>query len=386
MKEGILFEVTRDHLENGLRGVPVGFCVTSQVDPQKGLSYVGRSVADLSFRDPVEVIYLLYYGEAGSSEQIAQFQAELGRRSKCKEETIRAIAALPKEGQAMDVFAAAILIAGMFEGTGDYREDCLNVIAKLPEIAAVVINCHAGWGNILPSQMELGYVENFAHMLSLPEGKSDALISALRLFFVFNFDHGGGNLSAFVGKTVASGLENMYGSLAASMTALAGPKHGRANQECLQFVRSVLEQVGENPTAQGVAQCLRSKLEYKEGIFGFGSSILKQEDPRASICYQYCQKHFPDHPLIKTACLLRQEAPRILKENAILADPHPNIEAITGTLLTVAGFPYLEYFTVLLGLARCVGIAIQIAYERLDAREGKGTPMIRPTYLYRHRI
>src|SRR3989344_45522 len=139
----------------------------------------------------------------------------------------------------MDVFAAALLVTGMYEGTGDYREDCLNIIAKLPQIAACVINSHAKWGSTPASKPEMGYIENFVHMLNIPH-KSPELIQAMRLFNAIHYDHCGGNLSAFVGKAVASGLEHMYGSLSAAMAALAGPRHGRANQDCLEFVMSVL--------------------------------------------------------------------------------------------------------------------------------------------------
>lgn len=386
MREGVLFEITKDHLETGLRGYPVGYCVTSHVDPQKGLSYIGRPVSDLAFRDPIEVIYLLYHGDAGSGSQVSKFYQDISQRSVCKEAILQHIKVLPHEGHPMDVFAAALLIAGMFEATGDYKEDCLNIIAKIPHIAATMINSHARWGDTPAPKPELGYMENFAHMLQIPGEKGPELIQALRLFTILSFDHGGGNLSTFVGKAVASGLENMYGSLAAAMTALAGPRHGKANQECLAFVEGVLKDVGEHATAADIEKLIRRKLEQKEVIIGFGHAVLRVEDPRASVCYQYCQKHFPKHPLVKIAHLLRTEGSRVLKENGKISDPHPNIDAITGVMLTAAGFPYPEYYTVLFGLARCVGIAIQIMYERVYAREGKGTPIVRPSYLYKHRL
>ena len=37
----VLFEITSAHLNTGLRGIPVGTCRTSRVDPQEGVSYVG---------------------------------------------------------------------------------------------------------------------------------------------------------------------------------------------------------------------------------------------------------------------------------------------------------------------------------------------------------
>lgn len=122
-----------------------------------------------------------------------------------------------------------------------------------------------------------------------------------------------------------------------------------------------------------------------ELVFGFGHAILRVEDPRARVEYEFINKHYPDHPLVKIATLLRSEGTKVLKENPKIADPYPNVDAVSGTLLTAAGFPYPEYYTVLFGLARTVGISIQIVYEREEARGGKGTPIVRPKYLFKKR-
>ncbi len=385
MKEKVLFEITADSLETGLRGVPAGYCVTSSVDPMKGLAYVGRPISELAGREPIELIYLLYYGEMGTKEQVAHFQKELNKKAHLKKETVESIERLPAVGHPMDLLAAALLVVGMYEGTGDYREDCLHLIANIPQIAACVINTHAKWGHTPPSNPELGYIENFVHMLNMPGMKTPELIQVMRLFNALHYDHNGGNLSAFVGKAIASGLEHMYGSLAGAMTALAGPRHGRANQDCLEFVQAVLDEVGEDAGAADVEKLIRRKLSKNELVFGFGHAVLRVEDARATVCYNYCKKHFPDHPLVKIALLLRTEGSKVLKENPKISDPYPNIDAITGSMLTAAGFPYSDYYTVLFGLSRCVGIAIQIVYERVEARGGKGTPIVRPLYLYKTR-
>jgi citrate synthase len=382
MREGVLFEITKDQLETGLRGVPVGYCVTSHVDPIKGLTYVGRPIAELRGKSPIEVIYLLYYGETGSAEQVAAFGEELKKRAACKEETIRHIEALPRMGDPMDLFAAALLVAGMVEETGDYREDCLNVIAKLPHIVAACMNAHAGWGETPRPDGSAGYMESFLQMLRAPVAKTEELKQTLRLFNILHFDHCGGNLSTFVGKAVASGLEGMYGSLAAAMTALAGPRHGGANRDCLEFIQAVMKETGEAATEADVERLLRQKVAAKELIFGFGHAVLRVEDPRATVLYQYAERHFPHDPLIRIALHLRRCGPRVLKENPKISSPYPNVDAISGALLMAAGFPFPAYYTLLFGLSRCVGIAIQIVYERCEAKGGKGTPIIRPLYLY----
>ncbi|HAB99678.1 MAG TPA: citrate synthase [Parachlamydiales bacterium] len=385
MREGTLFEITKEHLETGMRGFPVGYCVTSYVDPHKGLTYVGKPITEMQNKHPLEVIYLLYHGQPGTKEQVKHLEQELMKRAFCKRETLEHIQALPKSGHPMDAFAAALLIAGLVEGKGDYREDCLDVIAKLPQIAACLMNSLAGWGETPEPNPELGYIENFVHMLQMPGKKTAELIDVMRLFNVLHYDHDGGNLSTFVGKAVASAQEPMWGALAAAMTALAGPKHGRANQDCLEFVQNVLQEAGEKASAQDIEKLIRHKLANNQLVFGFGHAVLRVEDPRATIFYDYAKKHFPQHPLVKIALLLRSEGSRVLKENPKISDPYPNVDAISGTVLMAAGFTYPEFFTILFGLSRCVGIAIQIVYERLEARGGKGTPIVRPLYLYKVR-
>lgn len=381
----VLFEITKEHLETGMRGYPVGYCTTSSVDPVKGLFYIGVPIVELASWEPEQVIYLLYYGKEGSAEEVLNFSKELHSRATLSPKVVEHIRKLPREGHPMDLFSAALLICGMLEGKNDYREDCLNLIAKVPQIAAEVINYHAGWGPTKASRPDIGYMENFTQMLNVPNADQKELTEVFKLFNVLHYDHGGGNLSTFIGKGVASGLEDMYGSIAASMLALAGPRHGRANQDCLEFVEEVLKKVGEKATPKDVEKLIRQKLEKKELVFGFGHAVLRVEDPRATVLYEIANKRYNDHPLVKIATLLRTEGTKVLKENPKISSPYPNVDAISGVLLTAAGFPYPEYYTVLFGLSRVVGISIQIVYERCDAREGKGTPIIRPKYLFKDR-
>lgn len=380
-----LFQITEEQLESGLRGVPVGYCTTSYVDPQKGLFYDSKPVAELSHWEPEEVIYLLYTGKQGTKEEVATFIKELRKRESCSQEVIAHIQKMPRKGHPMKLFSAAILLLSIVEGKNNYREDCLNIIAKMPHLVAAVINHHAGWGETPLPRPDLGYMENFTYMLQLPDANKTELIKVFKLFNILHFDHGGGNLSTFVGKAVASGLEDMYGSICSAMCALAGPRHGKANQDCLEFVQSVLEEVGETATAKQVEELIRHRLAHNQLVFGFGHAVLRVEDPRATVQYDYVKKYYPDHPLVKIALLLRSEGSKVLAENPKISDPHPNVDAISGTLLTAAGFGYPEYYTVLFGMSRAVGIAIQIVYERLEARGGKGTPIIRPKYIYKAR-
>lgn len=375
----VLFEIRKANLDTGLRGYPVGYCTTSSVDPIKGLSYAGRPVSEIDQWEPEEVIYLLYHGREGTEDEVCSFSDDLAERSLCSQELIDYIEQLPKKADPMRLFTEALLLTGTFEGKNQYREDCLNLIAKAPEIAATVINYHAGWGITPPSRPGLGYVENFTQMLNVPNADEEQLTQALKLFSILHLDHGGGNLSTFIGKGVASGLADLYYSIAAAMCALAGPKHGGANQDCLDFVQKLVDDLGENAKEEEVEKILREKLAKKELIYGFGHAVLRVEDPRATLLYNVTQRDFPDHPLVKMAHLLRKVCPKVLKENTKISNPYPNVDAISGVLLSAAGFPYPEYYTILFGLSRIVGIARQIEHERVVAR----TPIVRPKYLFK---
>jgi citrate synthase len=378
----VLFEVTEEHLETGIRGYPVGYCTTSTVDPEKGLFYGGLPVSDMATWDPLSVIFLLHHGHKPTGAELVPFKKEIEKRAHISDEFEAVLRAMPRKAHPMQLLTAALALAAGFEGSGDYREDSLRVVAKIPLIVATLINHHAGW---VPQKSDpaLGYMENFTHLLNVPNSDSDNLNEVFRIFNILHYDHGGGNLCAFVAKSVASGLQDMWGSLSASMSALSGPRHGKANQDCLNFVKEVMSQLGDNPTGDQVEALLRKRLDNGELVYGFGHAVLRVEDPRATLFYEIGAKKYPHDPLVKVATLLRDAGSHVLEENPKVADPHPNVDAISGTILSAAGFAYPEYFTVLFGLSRVVGVSRQIVYERLEAREGKGVPITRPKFFFK---
>lgn len=76
----VLFQITTENLDTGMRGYPVGYCTTSFVDAQKGLFYCGKPIKELAYKEPQEVIYLLYYGKEGSPKEVAEFFKDLKKK------------------------------------------------------------------------------------------------------------------------------------------------------------------------------------------------------------------------------------------------------------------------------------------------------------------
>jgi citrate synthase len=370
-----LFTVTEAHLNTGLRGVPVGTCRTSKVDPMEGVSYVGYPIKQLAFLDAEAVIYLLLHRDLPDEDQLASFRGELRSRRGIDPGVFDMLRGLPRDGHPMEWLVAGLVRLGMTSKTGDYLDDAINVMAQAPELVAGIFRIRSGWGDPIATDSNLGHIENFVHMLGVPGGDADKLTRLLSTFYILHMDHGGGNLSTFTGKAVASAHSDMYMSLAAAMCGLYGPLHGRANQDCLNFVRKV----GTADPAQ-VEAFVRNELAGGGKIFGYGHAVLRAEDPRATIQFELGEEICPDDPLFATARTLREVGVKVLKEFPKVSNPYPNVDAISGSLLNAQGLTDSDYYTVLFGLSRCTGIAAQIVDERLRFRNGKGAPIYRPKF------
>ncbi|MGC6506860.1 MAG: citrate (Si)-synthase [Myxococcota bacterium] len=372
-----LFEITSNHLNTGLRGFPVGTVRTSRVDPYEGVSYVGRSIKDLAYEDPEAVVFLMFNKRMPDAGELAAFKADIASRAKVDPQVFAILRQLPKSGHPMEWLINGLTLLGMTGKTNDFYEDGLNVVARVPALVAAIFRIRSGWGDPIESKPELGLIENFVHMLGVPGGDSVALTELLRTFYILHMDHGGGNLSTFTGKAVASGLADMYASLAAAMAGLYGPRHGRANQDCLAFVR----EVGTSDKAE-LEALIRTRRANKQLVFGFGHAVLRAEDPRATIQYELGQKICGDDELFKTAFALREVAVKVLSEEEKISNPYPNVDAVSGTLLNASGLTDSDFYTVLFGLSRCSGIAAQIVDERLNFRNGKGVAIYRCSYKF----
>ena len=372
----VLFEITEEHLDTGLRGFPVGTVRTSAVDPMKGVSYVGYPVAELAYLDPEAVVYLLFHKQLPTDAELVAFKADLARRSAVDPRVLDLLASLPKDGHPMEWLLAGLVFLGMTSKTGDWLEDSLNMIAKSSTLVAAIFRLRSGWGPMPAAKPELGLVENMVHQMAVPGADQDRLRELLRVFYVLHMDHGGGNLSTFIGKGVASGHADVFASNAAAMAGLYGPLHGRANQECLDFTR----EVGTADHA-AIEAFIRKTLAEGGKIYGFGHAVLRAEDPRAAIQYALGEKLCPSDPLFRTAVAMREVTVRVLKENPKIQNPYPNVDAVSGTLLNASGLTDSDYYTVLFGFSRIAGIAAQIVDERTVLRGGKGVPIYRCKYI-----
>lgn len=371
-----LFTVETSHLNTGMRGIPVGTCRTSFVTPSEGVHYCGYPIAELAHHTPEDVVYLLFNKELPTPEQSEGFRADLASRGAVPDSVAAVFHTLPKDGHPMDWMSVGIHTLGMLDTTGDWKEDALNLIARMPRLMGLLFRIREGRGDNIPADdLSLNMVQRFVNTLEV-DGVDKALMERiLATYLVLHMDHGGGNLSTFTGKAIASGHATVYASIAGAMNALSGPLHGRANQSCLEFVL----RIGTSDPEE-VEAFVRGELAAKRPVFGFGHAVLREEDPRATVQFDLGEELCPDDENFKIIRTLREVAPRVLAENKKISNPNANVDIASGALLHHVGFKDPTYYTTFFGWARVSGIGAQIIDERTVMRGGKGTPIYRPKY------
>ena len=373
----VLLQVTTDHLNTGLRGVPVGTCRTSFVTPTEGVHYCGYPISELASFAPEDIIYLLFNKELPNAEQSKEIRAELSARATIPGDLESVLKSLPKDGHPMDWLSIGIHTLGMFETTNNWRDDAMNLVARMPRLMGLIFRIRDGRSENIPADdPNASLVDRFVNTLDLTGVDKQKMTRVIATYLVLHMDHGGGNLSTFSGKAIASGHATVYSSMAGAMNALSGPLHGRANQSCLEFVL----RVGTSDPEE-VERFVRAELAAKRPVFGFGHAVLRTEDPRATVQFALGEELCPDDENFKIITTLREVAPRVLAENPKISNPNANVDIASGALLHHIGLTDPTYYTTFFGWARIAGIGAQIVDERSIMRNGKGTPIYRPKYI-----
>ena len=374
--EKVLCEVTENHLNTGLRGIPVGTCRTSFVTPTEGVHYCGYPIKELVDFSPEDIIYLLFNKELPTTAQSSAFKADLAARGNVPSGLENVLQTLPKDGHPMDWLSVGIQTLGMLDTTGNWREDALNLIARMPRLMGLIFRYREGRSaDIADDDSSKSLVQRFVDTVGVDEHLRAKMERVVSTYLVLHMDHGGGNLSTFTGKSIASGKATVYSAIAGAMNALSGPLHGRANQSCLEFVLKI----GTSDEAE-VEKFVRNELKEGRPVFGFGHAVLSVEDPRATAQFAIGEEICPDDENFKIIRTLRKVAPMVLSENKKIRNPNANVDIASGALLYHVGLTDPTYYTTFFGWARVAGIGAQIVDERTVLRSGKGVPIYRPKY------
>jgi len=371
----VVSEVTLKQVYGGMRGVKGLVCDTSMVDPIDGIIIRGIPLAELTDRFAEEIFYLLCTGEMPAPDEVEALKGEFQKRAEIPAFVEDVLRALPKTAHPMAMFITAITA---LEDISYFRkrydegmtrdemwdaalEDSLQLLAKLPALAAAVYRIKYDKGDLIAPDTSLNFGANFAHML----GNDDPdFYDLMRLYMVLHCDHEGGNVSAFTAHVVGSALSDPYYAVAAGLSGLAGPLHGLANQECLKFIHGIVERYNGAPTEEQMKDYAWEVLNSKRVVPGYGHAVLRATDPRFTAFHAFGEAHFPEDPVFKTVSTAFKVIPDVLKEHGKAANPYPNVDAGSGALLYYYGITEMEFYTVFFSVSRAMGLLSQLILSR----------------------
>merc|ERR1711862_998423 len=251
-------------------------------------------------------------------------------------------------------------------------EDSLDLVAKIPVVAAIIYRRTFHDGNVPAYDSKLDWAGNYAQMLGVND--SEGFKEATRLYLMLHADHEGGNVSAHATHLVGSALSDPYYAFSAGVNGLAGPLHGLANQECLRWLKNTHEFLGgKEPTVEILTKFAKDTLAAGKVIPGFGHGVLRKTDPRYMIQRDFAAKKFPNDPLFKLANACFQAIPPVLQATGKVSNPWPNVDALSGTCMQYYGLDQEDYYTVVFAVSRSIGCMSSLVWSRL-----MGLPIERP--------
>jgi citrate synthase len=316
---------------------------------------------------------------------VHEITANWQRRSHVPNHVFAAIEALPKDSHPMTQFVVAIMAlqteskfaAKYAKGLNkkDYWDaifdDSMDLIARLPRVAAYIYRRkYKNEEHIHPNGL-LDWAGNFAHMLGYED---ETFRELMRLYMTIHADHEGGNVSAHTVHLVGSALSDPYLSLAAGMNGLAGPLHGLANQEVIKWILEMRKELGvELPSGEQIAAYVKKTLSEGKVVPGYGHAVLRKTDPRFEAQMKFGKKHMPEDPLVQTVWNIYETVPPILQSLGKIKNPWPNVDAHSGALLVHYGLVEYEFYTVLFGVSRSLGVLASLCWDR-----ALGFPIERP--------
>jgi citrate synthase len=388
-------DVLLEQVYGGMRDITSMLWEPSLLDPEEGIRFRGFSIPELREKLPRTatgteplpegLFWLMLTGNVPTKEEVKWLTESWMRRSNVPEHVFRAIEALPVDSHPMTQLSVAVMamqntsVFAQRYQTGLNKseywdatyEDSMNLIARLPRIAAYIYCRVFRQGEQSLPDISLDWAGNYAQMLGF---KDEGFREYMRLFLTIHADHEGGNASAHTTHLVGSTLSDPYLAFSAALNALAGPLHGLANQEVIRWIQKMVETLGTTkPTREQIAEYVKSTLSIGRVIPGYGHAVLRKPDPRFMAQRQFAEDHVSDNDLVKIVWKIFDVVPPILSSLGKVKNPWPNVDAHSGALLMHYGLKEHNYYTVLFGVSRSLGVLAAQCWSR-----ALGLPLERP--------
>ena len=389
----VIDDVTMSQIYGGARDIKTMVWEPSELDAQEGIRFRGYSIPELrkllpkgdKEPRPEGLFWLMLVGEIPTEEEVNWVTEAWQKRSEVPSSVFKVLDSLPVNTHPMTQFTIAVnamqsesVFAQRYsEGISKTEhwdptyEDAMNLIARLPKVAAYIYRRTFKDGKHIESDKNEDWAGNFAHLLGFDNADFKNL---MRLYLTIHADHEGGNASAHTVHLVGSTLSDPYLSLAAGINALAGPLHGLANQEVVLWINEMTEKLGtKRPSKEQIADYVKETLTAGQVVPGYGHAVLRQPDPRFMAQKAFAEQYIKDSDMVQVVWDIFETVPPILQSLGKIKNPWPNVDAHSGALLIHYGLTEANFYTVLFGVSRALGVLAALCWSR-----ALGMPLERP--------
>ncbi len=388
-------EVRLNQVFGGSRDIITMLWEPSLLDAQEGIRFRGYSLPELreklpkgKGKEPLPegLFWLMLVDEIPTEADVEWLSDQWERRSKLPPHVTKVLEALPTGTHPMTQFTIAInamqtdshFMRRYSEGMNKNEywdavyEDTMDLIARLPVVAAYIYRRVYHGGDHIKADRNLDWAANLAHMLGV--SKNEDFKDFMRLYMTIHADHEGGNASAHTMHLIGSTLSDPYLAFAGAMNSLAGPLHGLANQEVINWVFKMLNSLEtRNPTKEQIASYVEATLAGGKVVPGYGHAVLRKPDPRFIEQMRFAKEYCPNDEIVNVIWKIYEVVPPILQGLGKVKNPWPNVDAHSGAILVHYGLDQYSFYTVLFGVSRAMGVLAATCWSR-----ALGMPLERP--------
>jgi citrate synthase len=341
-----------------------------------------------------EACYLLLFGDLPNRGELKIFEKQLAEFRILPERFVHdAILKMPSNDMMNAMSRSVLSLYTLDQNPEDISiknilKQSVKLIAVFPLLAVYAYQAfvHHFEGRSLVIHYpvpELSTAENILHMLRPDSKYTELEARLLDLALVLHAEHGGGNNSSFTTHVVSSSGTDTYGTIAAALGSLKGPRHGGASIKAVRMFENLKKEVKDWNNDQEI-ECYLARLLNKEAfdhsglIYGVGHAVYSVSDPRTLILREYAEKLAKEKGMedeFRLHVKVEKLAPEVIgKTRKMYKGVSANVDFYSGFVYEMMDIP-AELFTPLFAIARIAGWSAHRIEEIVN-----GGKIIRPAY------